>query len=217
MNKVSVGLAVAVALLLVALGIVGRAVAPDQEPPHLISMEEGGRVMQQAGVAMQARGQVMLDEGLRVGNQEMIAHGEHWLRDGRAVAEQGRWMALDPVAPANLETDRGGLTASGDWAGLVRYARAMQHDPHRARATDLEALRWNGLAMRGEGRNMVEHGRLMIEEIDLLVARGFLDDAGAAQLRESARAIGTAGEHLARNGEAMIAYADQQRRMLGLR
>ena len=217
MNKVSIGLAVAVALFLVTFSVVGRAAAPGPDPPHLVSMEASGRAMQQAGAAMRAHGQAMLDEGRRAGDQELIAHGEHWLRDGQDVADRGRWMAMDPAAEGNLGADRGGLTASGDWAGLVEYARAMQHDPHRVQGTDLEALRWNGLAMRGEGENMVEHGRLMVDEVALMIAQHRLDEAAAAELRQATEALREAGEHLRQNGQAMIDYADRQRRGMGFR
>ncbi|MCE9688493.1 hypothetical protein LZP73_20285, partial [Shewanella sp. AS16] len=91
-------------------------------------------------------------------DQDLIGHGEHWLRDGQALVQRGQWLTMNPIAPASLVATPAELSAEGAWGELVRTAEAMLHDPSQARsAVDLDALRWNGEAMRAEGRTMGEH------------------------------------------------------------
>lgn len=217
MNKVSIGLAVAVALILVTFSIVGRAAAPTPEPPHLVSMAESGRAMRQAGTAMQAHAQTMVDQGRRAGDQSLVAYGERWQRDGQDMVRRGQEMEANPTAPGSLHATRGDLEAQASWDELSRTAQAMLHDPGRARAADLEALRWSGLAMRSEGENMAEHGQLMADEIALMVAQHKLDAAVEAGLRQAAETLRAVGGHLQQNGQAMVNYADRLRRSMGFR
>lgn len=217
MNKVSIGLAIAVALLLVSYSVVGRAAAPAPEPPHLVSMAESGRTMQQAGDAMQAHARAMVDEGRRTGDGALVAYGERWLRDGQDMVRRGQAMEEDPTAPGSLHATRGDLEAQASWDALNRTAQAMLHDPGKARVSDLEALRWSGLAMRSEGENMAEHGQLMADEVALMVAQHKLGEAAAAELRQAAETLRAVGAHLQQNGQAMVDYADQLRRSMGFR
>jgi hypothetical protein len=127
----------------------------------------------------------------------------------------GQWLAMDPLAPSSLITSPGELSEQKSWGELPRTAAAMLHDPSQAREIDLEALRWNGLAMRAEGQIMVDHGRLMAEEIELMVAWHGLSGQTSAELREAVQAMQVTGGHLTGNGQAMIDYADRLRQSLG--
>jgi hypothetical protein len=219
MRTLSVGLAIAVALALVGFSIVARGARPTSaaQAPRLVSMAESARAMVQAGETMQAHAQAMLTEGQQTGDQDLLAHGEHWLRDGQALVRGGQWMEMNPTAPGSLVSSPSELAAQGSWGELTRTAQAMLHDPSRASSTDLEALRWNGLAMRSEGRNMVEHGRVMVEEVELMVARHGLEGQAATDLRATAATMQQAGGYLEQNGEEMVDYADRLRRSLGYR
>jgi len=217
MGKFVLGLSLAVAVWLVAFGLVARAVRPGIDRPHLVSMQESAAALAAGGRTMMAHGQAMLAEGQRTGDQELVAHGEHWLRDGQALSQRAEWLAMNPLALSSLATSPGELSQQESWGELTRTAAAMLHDPSRARAVDLEALRWNGLAMQAEGRMMAEHGRLMLEEAELMVARHQLDGQAAADLRQAAQTMREVGSHLEGNGQAMIDYADRLRRSLGSR
>lgn len=210
-------LAVTVALALVGFGLAGRALRPATAPPHLVSMEESALAMQQAGTAMQTYGRAIVEQGQQANDPTVIAYGERWQRDGQALVQRGQWMAMNPTAPSNLHAGQAELQTQGNWTTLNRAAQAMLHDPSKARATDIEALRWNGEAMRAEGRTMAEHGQLMADEVELLVSRRVLNEQAARDLRQAARTLRTVGEQLQRNGQAMIDYADQLRRSLGYR
>ena len=206
--------------LVVALGLVGfgayaaarRWAAP--EPPHLVSMAESAQAMQRAGEAMRTHGQAMLVEARRAGDQELLAHGEHWTRDGQALLQNAGWMAANPTSAVSPPAD---LAAQGSWGELNRTARAMLHDPRGARQVDMEALRWAGLAMRGEGQNMAEHGRVMAEEVETMVARHGLAGQSAADLRQAASTMGAVGGHLRQNGQSMVDYAERLHRASAMR
>jgi hypothetical protein len=178
-------------------------------------MEESARALQQAGMTMQRHGQAMIAEGQRTGDDVLVAHGWHWLSDGEALVQRGQWLLMDPLAPSSLVTPPAELSAQDAWGELPRTAQAMLHDPSRAREIDLEALRWNGLAMRAEGHNMAEHGRVMAEAVELMVARRQLEAQAATELRQAAQALREVGGHLTQNGQAMIDYADRLRRSIG--
>jgi hypothetical protein len=216
-GKFVLGLSVAVAVGLVAFALVARAARPGVEQPHLASMQESASALAAGGSTMVAHGQAMLAEGQRTGDQDLVAHGEHWVRDGQALSQRARWLAMDPLAPSGLVTSPAELSQQGSWGELTQTAAAMLHDPSRARAVDLEALRWNGLAMQAEGRMMAEHGQLMVEEAELMVARHGLAGQVAADLRQAAQAMREVGAHLQGNGQAMIDYADRLRRSMGYR
>ena len=217
MRKLSIGLAVAVALALVAFSVVARAARPAVEAPRIVSMAESAQAMQQAGSTMQAHAQAMLAVGQRNGDQDLIARGERWLNDSQALARGGQWMAMNPTVPGSLVSSPSELGAQGSWGELTRTAQQMVHDSSRAREVDLEALRWNGLAMRAEGRNMLDHGRNMADEVEIMIARDQLDDQAAADLRQSAATVRQVGGYLEQNGQSMIDYADRLRRSLGYR
>lgn len=214
-GTLALALSLVVAGGLVAFALVARSVRPGVDQPHLISMQESAQALQRAGQVMQTHGQAMLAEGQRTGDQEQIAHGEHWLRDGQALSQRAEWLAMNPLAPSSLVTSPAELSRQGSWGELPQTALAMLHDPSRAREVDLEALRWNGLAMRAEGRTMAEHGQIMAEEAEVMVARHGLDGQAAADLRQAAQTLREVGGHLEGNGQAMIDYADRLRRSLG--
>lgn len=156
--------------------------------------------MQQAGVAMRSHAQGMLDEGQHTGDQDLVVHGERWLRAGQDLALRGQWMAANPLAPPFLISSPSDLS-QGDWGELVRTSQAMLHDPKQARAIDLDALRWNGLAMRDEGRRMAEEGCLLLQETEVMVTRHALTEQAAADLRQAAQTLQEVGRHLAQNGQ----------------
>ncbi len=216
MRSFGIGLALGAAVTVGVLGSVARA-GPLDQGPHLVSMEQSARALQQAGGVMQGHGQTMLVMGEATGDQDLIAHGEHWLRDGRELVQRGQWLAMDPIAPSSLVTSPAELSAQEAWGSLTQTAQAMLHDPSRAREIDLQALRWNGLAMRAEGQTMAEHGRVMSEEIDIMVARHSLDGQAATDLRQAARTMQEVGGNLAQNGQSMIDYADRLRQSMGFR
>jgi hypothetical protein len=91
----------------------------------------------------------------------------------------------------------------------------MLHDPSTARTIDIEALRWNGLSMQSEGQNMTDHGKLMLEEVEIMVERHGLTPQAASDLRKAAQTMRDIGGSLAQNGQRMVDYADQMRRMVG--
>ena len=219
MRKLSIGLAIAVALALVIFSVVARAARPTSaaEAPRLVSMAESAQAMQQAGNVMQSHAQAMLAEGQRTGDQDLIAHAEHWLNDGQALVRGGQWMGMNPTAPGSLVYSPSELSAQGSWGELTRTAQAMLHDPSRAREIDLSALVWNGQAMRAEGRNMLEHGRIMAEEAEIMIARHGVDGQAAADLRQAAVTVRQVGGYLEQNGQSMIDYADRLRRSMGYR
>lgn len=217
MRKLSIGLAVGVAIALVAFSVAARAARPTAEAPRLVSMAESAQAMQQAGLTMQAHAQAMLAEGQRAGDQDLIGHGEHWLTDGQALVRGGQWMGMNPTSPSSLVSSPSELAAQGSWGELTRTAQTMLHDPSRAREIDLAALRWNGQAMRAEGRNMVEHSRIMIEQAELMIARHGLEGQAATDLRQTAATMQQVGGYLEQNGQSMIDYADRLRRSLGYR
>jgi hypothetical protein len=173
--------------------------------------------MQQAGNVMQSHAQAMLVEGQRTGNQDLIVRGEHWLRDGQAMVRSGQWMAMNPTAPGSLVYSPSELSAQGTWGELTRTAQQMLHDPSRAREIDLSALMWNGQAMRAEGRNMLDHGQIMAEEAESMIARHGVEGQTATDLRQSATTLRQVGGYLEQNGQSMIDYADRLRRSMGYR
>ncbi len=215
MGRVVIAGSIAVALGLVTFGLVAAALRPRPQPPRLISMAEAAQAMLRDGGAMQVHAQVMLDEARRTGDQDLAAHGEHWQRDGLELVQRGQWMAMNPIAPGSLVASPSQLSQEGSWGELTRTAQAMLHDPSRARGVDLEALRWNGVAMQAEARNMAEHGRLMAEEADVMIAQHGLQGEAAATLRQAAETMREVSGYLEQNGQAMVDYAERLRRSLG--
>lgn len=222
MWKWIVGIGAVVVIALIGGGIIAASRSDDGqvgtvEKPRLISMEESGQAMQQAGGAIERHGQAMLDDGRRTGDQDLIAHGEHWLRDGQQMVQGGQWMAQNPTAPGSLVSSPAELREQGNWTELTRNAQAMIHDPSKARGVNIEALRWNGLAMRGEGQNMIDHATIMAEDVELMLQRHGLQGQAATDLRQAVEVMRQAGSHLKENGQAMMDYADRLRRSMGAR
>ncbi len=216
MKRAGIGLTIGGALVLVAFSLVARTSRPTVEAPRLVSMAEGAQALARASDTWRVHAQAMLREGQRTGDQDSIARGEHWLRDSQDLEQRSRWLAMNPTAPGSLLASPSELATQGNWGELTRTAQAMLHDPEGARsAVDLEALRWNGLAMRAEGRLMSEHGRIMAEEAEIMVERHGLEDQAADDLRQAAMSLQQVGGYLERNGQAMIDYADRLRRSLG--
>ncbi len=216
MARVAIAAAVVVAMTLVVFGVIVSAQGPTVDTDaHVVSMTESAAAMQSAGQVMQTHGQAMLDEGTRLGDPELIAHGEHWLQDGQDLMQGGQWMAMNPTVPGSLVTDPASLSKQGNWGALSQTAQQMLHDPRDAREVDLEALRWNGEAMRAEGRNMKSHGQIMAEDANLMAERHAFQDQAADELHSSAQVMIDVGQHLEQNGHAMIVYADRLKRTLG--
>ncbi len=211
MKKTGIPIVVVAGLLLVALGVyaaAGRTRSPSATNRNLISMDESAQAMQQAGSAMLSHGQAMLEEGTRNGDQTLIGQGNRWLTEGQDLVQGGQWMSLTPLSPSVLSSSPGE-------SQMERYAQGMAHDPNKAGAVDLEALRWDGLAMRGEGQNMAEHARAMAKEADLMVAQHHMDDQTAGDLRRSVQGLRDAGDRLTNTGQTMTDYADRMERSLG--
>ena len=221
MRRWTIGLTALLVLALITIGVVvatrgnRSSGAAAVERPQVVSMEESGRAMEQAGRVMQVHGQTMLDDGRRANDQDLVAHGEHWLRDGAALIQAGQWMGMNPTAAGSLFSPADISTA--DRAQLNRAVQNMLHDPSRATGSDTEALRWNGLAMRGEGQNMTDHASVMTEEVALMIERHNLQGQAAADLRAAVQTMRDVGATLTKNGQEMLDYADRLRRSLGLK
>jgi hypothetical protein len=215
MGRVGTSLAIGLAAALIVFGLVAAAARPVAGQPHLVSMATSAEAMWQAGTVMYAHGQAMLADGKSAGNEDLVTRGEHWLRDGEALLQGSHWLAMNPTAPGSLVSTPSELAAQGSWGELNRTAQAMLHDPSRARAFDLKALRGNGLAMRSDGQNMAEHGRVMAEEVDLMATRHPLPSEAAPELRQAAQAMVEVGGHLEKNGQAMMDYAGRLGRSIG--
>lgn len=187
-------------------------------PPTLVSMQESALAMERSAATMEQHARGMLEAGQSTGDANLVVHGEHWQRDATQLRDGGRWMAVNPLAPGGTLATPAELSAQQAWGDLIKQTGAMLHDPSQARtAVDVQAVGWNGLAMRGEGQNMIEHGRLMAEEVEGMVASHGLTGQAAADLRAAASTIQTVGDQLSQNGQAMIEYADRLRQSMGLR
>ena len=66
-------------------------------------------------------------------------------------------------------------------------------------------------------RPSAEHGRIMAEDLGVMMSRHPVADQTTANLRQAAQAMRDAGEHLAANGQAMIDYAERLRQNVGYR
>lgn len=219
MSRTSVGLAIGAAAMVLGLGLVVQTARPTITAAPVVSMAEAGRAMEVAGRTMELHGAAMIEQGRAAGALDRVARGEHWKLDGQRALQGGRWMAMDPLAPGNLNSSLSELGTAGSWGSLTATAQAMQHDPTRSRTLDLGALRRNGLAMRSEGAAMAEHGRVMREEIEVMMRLGDhgLDAATGDDLHAAAFTVERAGRGLEQNGQAMIDHADRIRRGLGYR
>ncbi|MBN9390882.1 MAG: hypothetical protein J0I20_22830 [Chloroflexi bacterium] len=100
MHKLGIFISVLGAFLpvILVLGVIGYMTPV--RTPNLISREESGAAMQQAGVTMQSHGQEMVKEGGRKGSQSLLIQGEHWLKDGQEMGKQGQLRRLIPPLPA---------------------------------------------------------------------------------------------------------------------
>ena len=63
---------------------------------------------------------------------------------------------------------------------------------------------------------MAEHGRLMTEEVEFMVARHNLSGDDALALRQAASTMQDVGSTLEQNGQGMLDAADRMNRSLGL-
>ncbi len=184
-------------------------------PPPLATGDTGTAMMR-AGEQMQNHGQRMLSDGRAAGDEALTGHGEHWLRDGAALIQGGRWMAMDPLAAGNLSADGRDLGSLVDWLELQRTVQAMRH-ADTPRSLDLSAVEWSGWMLRGEGDNMQEHARIMREDLDRMQAMHGLIGSELEALRGSVEAMHRAGGHVAGHGQAMLEYAARMRRGMGQR
>ena len=217
MPKLEIGLALAVALILVVATAVAAATRPSVATTPTIDMTTAAGALQKAGTVMESHGQQMLADGQRTGNAALVSTGQHWLTDGQVLVQQGTWLAMDPTAPVNLHATPAELAQQGNWGPLNIGTQAMVHDPWRAKEVDLVALRWDGAAMRSEGQDMVDHARVMSEEVDLMVAQGVVNATTASELRGATAQLRSAGTGLQQTGQAMVDYTDQLHRSLGYR
>jgi hypothetical protein len=80
-----------------------------------------------------------------------------------------------------------------------------------------EALHWNGLSMRGVGQNMVDHARIMAEEVEVMIERHGLQGQAGDDLRRAVQVMREVGGHLMQNGQEMMDYAHRIRRSMGMR
>ena len=219
MSRVSVALAIGAAAAILGFALLAQAARPARTAPSIVSMADSARAMELAGQTMERHGAAMVEQGRATGAVDMVGHGEHWQLDGQRAVLGGRWMAMDPLAPGSLISTPAELAAAGSWGSLIETAQAMLHDPSRARAVDLQALRFNGLAMRAEGAAMAEHGRVMTEEVGVMMRLSDhgLDAMTADELLDAATTLERTGRVLEQNGQGMIDYADRMRRSLGYR
>jgi hypothetical protein len=215
MGKPGIFAAVAVALALVAFGLVAAASRPHEAPPRLLSMTDAAQALIGDGNVVQAHGQAMLDEAAQTGDSDLQYHGQHWLQTGQDMVQRGQWMEMDPLAPGNLVTSPADLSRQGAWGSLPQTAEAMMRDPSHAGAEDLQALRWNGQAMLAEGRIMAGQGELLTSEADAMIARHALQGADAAAVHHAAQTLHDVGSDLQQNGQQMVDYADRLRQSLG--
>jgi len=123
--------------------------------------------------------------------------------------------STNPVPPSALHLAPGdsGVTA-GNLAELNRAAQSMVIDP-KAPSVDPDTVRWNGLAMRGEGQTMIEHARVMTEAIDVMIAQNMLAGPDSDVVRQAAQTLRDVGGRVTQNGQAMADYADRLNRSLG--
>src|SRR6266567_300038 len=129
MGKLGIFAAVAVALALVAFGLVAAAARPREAPPRLASMADAAQALIRDGNVVQAHGQAMLDEAAQTGDADLQYHGQHWLQTGKDMVQRGQWMEMDPLAPGNLVTSPADLSRQGAWGNLPQTAEAMMRDP----------------------------------------------------------------------------------------
>jgi len=207
MTKWLIGLSIVVAIGLVALGVGARATQTATEPPQLISMADSAAAMQRTGALMQPQGQEIVAGGQRNGDTEIANIGQSWMSEGQALVQGGRWMAMDPTAPANLAQTPAALASEGNWQLLTRGAQAMVHDPRTASQINLQALAWDGMQMRSEGRSMADHGTVMLTRVDAMIVRHPLPAQTIADLRDAARTLQDAGTRLDKNGQGMLDFA----------
>jgi hypothetical protein len=217
MNRLAIGAAIFVALALVTVGVIAAAKGQTESSvakPTFVSMDEAAQAMQQTGAAMQTHGQAMVDQGTKSSDQTLVATGRQWLQDGQQIAQGGQWMAMDPTDPSNLDSPSG-VATDNIRSELSRHAQAMLHDPSKAGAIDIEALRDDGLAMQSESRNMVAHAHVMAQAIDVMVAQHVVDDQTAAELRRAVQVLGDVGNRLGQNAQQMVEYANRLHQSLG--
>ena len=219
MNKIGVIFTLMLTMTLAFIGVVVWSVASagraSPDPPRSVSMAESAEAMQEAVNAMAAHGEVMLTEGARTGNQDLLIHSQHWMADAQSLMSSAQMMGVNLTAPSSLHASPSDLGSQGNWGELNRSYQAMLHNPSMARTIDIERLRWTGLSMESEGSKMVEHGNRMVEDVKTVMQNHGLTAQAKDDLYTSAEMMRTLGSHLARNGEFMISYADRMRRMVG--
>lgn len=216
-HRLIIGAAVLVALALVTVGVIVAAkgsTSSSVAKPNLVSMDEAAQGMQQAGATMQAHGQAMIDQGRNSGDQNLVALGQQWLQDGQQIAQGGQWMAMDPTDPSNLDNPAG-VASDANRSALSVHAQQMLHDPSKASAINIDALRDDGYAMQSEAQNMLAHAHVMTQLVDVMVAQHMVDDPTATALRQAALTLGDVGNRLGKNAQQMIDYANRLHRSLG--
>ena len=195
---------------LVILGIVVAKTTrvPVGTPVSTISMSDSGQAMGRAGVVMQTHGQEMLDVGQRTGDQGLIDYGKRWIADGQEFMRGGQIMANSTVPTTEHPVSGAGLSLDNA-VTLTNAAQQMLHDVSQGNTVDINALRWNGLAMQSEGQSMTIHARLMAQEIDWMTNPHSLNAQTATDLRQATQTLTDAGNRLTQNGQGMMDYANR--------
>jgi hypothetical protein len=210
----------ATSLIAVVVVGTGRTPAAGHGGSQSPTMAESGAAMGRAADAMLRHADAMRVEGQRSGSTDLLAHARHWADDGAQLLQRAAWMGQDPASRAALAVEPAALVPQGNLAALVRGAGTMLHSPEqlaRARAVDLDAVRWGGESMRGEGRLMAERAATMMEDVDQMVLHHGLAGAEAAELREAVQTVAAAGRHAEQSGAGMVEFAARAERGLGKR
>jgi hypothetical protein len=203
--------------------VAGVAAADRSGGMRAVTMAEGGAAMRRAADTMLRHAESMRAEAQRNGGateRELLAHARHWADDGAQLAQRATWMEQDPASPGALEAAPAALASQGNLTALFRGAGAMVHSPDhlaRARAVDLDAVRWSGESMHGEGRLMSEHAAAMATDVEQMVLHHGLSGLESAELLQAVQTIAAAGVHAEQAGAAMVDFAARAERGLGRR
>ncbi len=216
MGKLAIAIIAIIILVFTALGVVAAKTNAKPTPEQLpaISMAESGQAMQQAGVVTQKHGQEMLDAGQRTGDQGLVDYGKRWIADGQELMRGGNIMA-NPAVPTTKHAVPGADLSLDNAVTLTNTAQQMLHTASQGNTVDIDALRWNGMAMQGEGQTMTVQATLMAQQIDWMTPQHSLNAQTATDLWQATQTLTDAGNRLTANGQAMMDYANRLRQSVG--
>ncbi len=216
MGKLAIAIIAIIILVFTALGLVAAKTKPKPTPEQVpaISMAESGQAMQRAGAVMRTHGQEMLDAGQRTGDQGLIDYGKRWIADGQELVRGGNIMA-NPGVPTTEHAVPGADLSLDNAIILSNTAQQMLHNASQGNTVDTDALRWNALAMQGEGQTMTVHATLMAQQIDWMTPQHSLNAQTATDLRQATQALTDAGNRLTANGQALMDYATRLTQSIG--